>query len=68
MAHLFECLKREELSFRQLVGKINNGMQENKPNNTICITRTQVETLTKRYVRKRNWPDEIYSWTIYACD
>ena len=49
--HLIECIKREELSFRQLVGQINSGMQK-KSNNTICITRTRVETLTKRHGEK----------------
>jgi hypothetical protein len=51
MWHLFECLKREELSFRQQLGKINSGMQK-KSNNTTCITQTQVDTLTQRHGQK----------------
>jgi hypothetical protein len=49
--HLFECLQREELSFRQQLGKLNSGMQK-KSNKKICITRTQIETLTKRHEEK----------------
>jgi hypothetical protein len=49
--HLFQCLKREELSFRQQLGKLNSGMQKNS-NNKNCITRTQVQTLTKRHEGK----------------
>ena len=46
--HLFECLKREELSFRQQLGKLNSGIErERKAKN--CNTRIQIETLTKRY-------------------
>ena len=46
--HLFECLQREELAFRQQLGKINCGM-EKKSNNTSCTTRTEIDTLTERY-------------------
>ncbi|CAF1023652.1 unnamed protein product [Rotaria sordida] len=49
---LFECLQREELSFRQQLGKINCGMQK-KTNDTCCSIRTQIVTLTKRHEQKQ---------------
>ncbi|CAF4567337.1 unnamed protein product, partial [Rotaria sp. Silwood2] len=49
---LFECLQREELSFRQQLGKINCGMQK-KTNGTCCSIRTQIAILTKRHEQKQ---------------
>ena len=46
--HSFECLKREELSFRQQLRKLNSGI-ERKPNAKSCKPRIQTETLTKCY-------------------
>ncbi len=49
---LFECLQREELSFRQQLGKINCGIQK-KRNDTSCCIRTQIQTLTERHGQKQ---------------
>jgi hypothetical protein len=49
---LFECLQREKLSFRQKLGKINCGM-EKKSNDTGCIIRTEIKTLTERHEQKQ---------------
>ena len=48
MWHLFECLKREELSFRQQLGKLNCGI-EKKPDTKKGHTRIQIITLSERY-------------------
>ena len=49
---LFECLQREELSFRQQLGKVKCAMQKKK-NDTGCLTRTQIATLTERHEQKQ---------------
>ncbi|CAF1465953.1 unnamed protein product [Rotaria sordida] len=50
--HLIEYLKREELSFRQQLGKINSGLQKKSSNKT-CTTRAQIDTLTKRHEQQQ---------------
>ena len=49
---LFGCLQREELSFRQQLGKINCAMKKKK-NDTGCFIRTQIATLTERHEKKQ---------------
>jgi hypothetical protein len=49
---LFECLQRQELLFRQQLGKINCGM-EKKKNDTGCLTRIEIATLTERHEQKQ---------------
>jgi hypothetical protein len=46
--HLFECLKQEEVSFRQQLGKINSG-QKKKPVDKSFTIEIQIETLTDRH-------------------
>ena len=45
---LFGFLQREELSFRQQLGKINCAMKKKK-NDTGCFIRIQIATLTERH-------------------
>ena len=47
-----ECLQREELSFRQQLGKINCGM-EKQINDTGWSIRTEIKILTERHARKQ---------------
>ena len=44
--HLLKCLQREELSFRQQLGKLNSGGQK-KPSKP-CTTRSKIDVLTDR--------------------
>ncbi|CAF5224096.1 unnamed protein product, partial [Rotaria magnacalcarata] len=46
--HLFQCLQRQELSFRQKLGKANSGQQLGSSNRK-CTIRTQVDILKERY-------------------
>jgi hypothetical protein len=49
---LFECLQREELSFRQQLGKLKCGFQKNSDNKP-CTTRQQIQQMTKDYEEKQ---------------
>ncbi|CAF3168823.1 unnamed protein product [Rotaria socialis] len=48
---LFGCLKLEELSFRQQLGKVNCAVQKKKID-TGCFILTQITTLTERHEKK----------------
>ena len=48
--HLIHCLKREELSFRQQLGKLNSGYQ--KKSSKPCATRAKIDVLTDRYEKR----------------
>ena len=46
--HLFQCLQRKELSFRQKLATINNGCEVGS-NNTKCAIHMQIDKLNERY-------------------
>ncbi|CAF1349619.1 unnamed protein product [Rotaria sordida] len=52
MWHFLECLKREELLFRQQLGKLNAGIPK-KTSSNVCISQKQIDTLTERYEQEQ---------------
>jgi hypothetical protein len=46
--HLFECLQREELSFRHQLGRLKSGFQK-KSLNKPCTARKQIQKMAKDY-------------------
>ncbi|CAF1175010.1 unnamed protein product, partial [Rotaria sordida] len=58
--HLFKCLQREELSFRQQLSKVNSGFQIGSSIRT-CSIRAQIDVLNERHEQKQiNLIDFLY--------